>query len=46
MRKLLAEPCYRARAGELAAWAAAHDGGATAAAALERFAARTPAAVS
>jgi UDP:flavonoid glycosyltransferase YjiC (YdhE family) len=43
VRKLLGEPRYRARAGELAAWASAHDGGATAAAALERFvAARAP----
>ena len=39
MRKLLAEPAIAARAGELAAWSAAHDGGATAAAALEAFAA-------
>jgi UDP:flavonoid glycosyltransferase YjiC (YdhE family) len=40
VRQLLAEPRYAARAGELAAWAAANDGGATAARALERFAAR------
>ena len=39
VRKLLAEPAIAARAGELAAWSAAHDGGATAAAALEAFAA-------
>lgn len=41
VRKLLAEPRYAERAGELAAWSAAHDGGATAAAALERFVARS-----
>ena len=40
VRKLLADPGIAARAGELASWSAAHDGGATAAAALERFAAR------
>jgi UDP:flavonoid glycosyltransferase YjiC (YdhE family) len=40
VRKLLAEPRFAERAGELAAWSAAHDGGATAAAALERLAAR------
>lgn len=40
VRKLLAEAGYARRAGELAAWAAEHDGGATAAAALERLAAR------
>jgi UDP:flavonoid glycosyltransferase YjiC (YdhE family) len=39
VRKLLAEPGYRARAGELAAWSATHDGAATAADELERFAA-------
>jgi UDP:flavonoid glycosyltransferase YjiC (YdhE family) len=39
VRKLLADPAIAARAGELAAWSAAHDGGATAAAALEAFAA-------
>jgi UDP:flavonoid glycosyltransferase YjiC (YdhE family) len=39
VRKLLADPGIAARAGELAAWSAAHDGGATAAAALETFAA-------
>jgi UDP:flavonoid glycosyltransferase YjiC (YdhE family) len=44
VRKLLAEPRFTARAGELATWSAAHDGGATAAAALERFAARSHAA--
>jgi UDP:flavonoid glycosyltransferase YjiC (YdhE family) len=44
VRKLLAERRYAERAGELAAWSTAHDGGATAAVALERFAARTPAA--
>lgn len=41
VRKAVGEPRFAARAGELATWAAAHDGGATAAAALERFAART-----
>lgn len=40
VRKLLADPEVAVRAGELASWSAAHDGGATAAAALERFAAR------
>lgn len=41
LRKLLADDRYAARARELAAWSAAHDGGATAAAALESFA-RSP----
>jgi UDP:flavonoid glycosyltransferase YjiC (YdhE family) len=41
VRRLLAEPRYGLRAGELEAWAAEHDGGATAAQALERFAARS-----
>jgi UDP:flavonoid glycosyltransferase YjiC (YdhE family) len=41
VRKLLAEPRLARRAGELAAWAARHDGGATAAEALEQFAARS-----
>ena len=39
VRKLLSDPAIAARAGELAAWSAANDGGATAAAALEAFAA-------
>ncbi len=39
VRKLLAEPGIAARAGELAAWSAVNDGGTTAAAALETFAA-------
>jgi MGT family glycosyltransferase len=38
VRRLLGEPRYAARAGELAQWAAAHDGPATAADELERFA--------
>ncbi len=37
VRRALAEPGLRARAGELAAWAAGHDAGAQAAAALERY---------
>jgi UDP:flavonoid glycosyltransferase YjiC (YdhE family) len=40
VRKLLDEPAIAARAGELQAWAADHDGGAAASAVLERFAAR------
>jgi UDP:flavonoid glycosyltransferase YjiC (YdhE family) len=40
LRKLLADPALTARARELATWSAAHDGGATAALALERFAER------
>jgi UDP:flavonoid glycosyltransferase YjiC (YdhE family) len=39
VRKALGDPGYARRAGELASWSASHDGGATAAAALERFAA-------
>lgn len=39
VRKLLGEPRLARRAGELAAWSEANDGGTTAAAALERFAA-------
>jgi UDP:flavonoid glycosyltransferase YjiC (YdhE family) len=38
LRKLLAEPRFTTRAGELAAWSTVHDGGATAAVALEAFA--------
>ena len=38
VRKLLAEPRYADRAGEMKAWAERHDGGAIAAAALERLA--------
>jgi UDP:flavonoid glycosyltransferase YjiC (YdhE family) len=41
VRKLLAEPRFATRAGELATWSAAHDGGATAATALEDFVARS-----
>jgi UDP:flavonoid glycosyltransferase YjiC (YdhE family) len=41
VRKLLAEPALAARARELRDWSAANDGGATAAAELERFAGRT-----
>ena len=40
VRRALADGAIRSRAGELAAWAAANDGGTTAAAELERFAAR------
>jgi UDP:flavonoid glycosyltransferase YjiC (YdhE family) len=43
VRKLLSDDRIAARAGELAAWSAAHDGGATAALALERFADRVTA---
>ncbi len=43
VRKLLADDGIAARAGELAEWSAAHDGGATASLALERFAARVAA---
>jgi UDP:flavonoid glycosyltransferase YjiC (YdhE family) len=43
VRKLLGEERLAARARELAAWSAGHDGGATAAAALEDFAARSAA---
>jgi MGT family glycosyltransferase len=39
VRKLLAEPGYKTRAKEIAAWSATHDGAATAADELERFAA-------
>ena len=43
VRRLLAEPRHAVRAGELAAWSAAHDGGAVASEALERLAgARSP----
>jgi UDP:flavonoid glycosyltransferase YjiC (YdhE family) len=38
VRKLLTTPSYRDRAEELAAWAKTHDGPATAADELERFA--------
>ncbi|HEX6459842.1 MAG TPA: nucleotide disphospho-sugar-binding domain-containing protein [Thermoleophilaceae bacterium] len=38
VRKVLAEPGYRERAREIAAWSAAHDGPACAADELERFA--------
>jgi hypothetical protein len=38
VRRALAEPELAARAAELAAWARANDGGARAAAAVERFA--------
>jgi UDP:flavonoid glycosyltransferase YjiC (YdhE family) len=41
VRKLLADPGIAARAGELGAWSAEHDGGAAAALALEDFAARS-----
>jgi UDP:flavonoid glycosyltransferase YjiC (YdhE family) len=41
VRKVLADRRFAVRAGELAAWSAQNDGGATAAAALERFAARS-----
>ncbi|HEX2071228.1 MAG TPA: nucleotide disphospho-sugar-binding domain-containing protein [Thermoleophilaceae bacterium] len=41
VRKVLAEPSYAARASELAAWADEHDGGAEAAAQLERLVARS-----
>jgi UDP:flavonoid glycosyltransferase YjiC (YdhE family) len=44
VRKLLAERRFADQAGALAAWSAAHDGGEIAAAALERFAARSRAA--
>ena len=40
VRKALAERSIAARAAEIAAWSARHDGGATAAEALEQFAAR------
>jgi UDP:flavonoid glycosyltransferase YjiC (YdhE family) len=40
VRKALGEPRHAERARELARWSAAHDGGATAALALEAFAAR------
>jgi UDP:flavonoid glycosyltransferase YjiC (YdhE family) len=40
VRRLLDEPSYAARAGELERWAAGHDGPAIAADALERFAAQ------
>ncbi len=39
VRKLLAEPGYAARAGDLGAWAARHDGAAVAADAVEELAA-------
>ncbi|HEX2161197.1 MAG TPA: nucleotide disphospho-sugar-binding domain-containing protein [Thermoleophilaceae bacterium] len=39
VRRLLGEPHFAARASELADWSARHDGGSTAAAALEDFAA-------
>jgi hypothetical protein len=38
---VLADRRFAVRAGEFAAWSAGHDGGATAAVALERFAARS-----
>jgi len=41
VRKLLAEGRYTSRARDLAAWSAEHDGGATAAEALERFVKRS-----
>jgi UDP:flavonoid glycosyltransferase YjiC (YdhE family) len=37
LRRLLAEPSYAARAGELSRWAAGHDGASAAANELERF---------
>jgi UDP:flavonoid glycosyltransferase YjiC (YdhE family) len=40
VRRVLGEPTLTTRARELQTWAAANDGGATASAALERFAAR------
>jgi UDP:flavonoid glycosyltransferase YjiC (YdhE family) len=40
VRRVLEEPSFGARAGELAAWAKRNDGPATAAALVERFAAR------
>lgn len=40
VRKALGDPSIAARAGEIAEWSSRHDGGATAAQALERFAAR------
>jgi UDP:flavonoid glycosyltransferase YjiC (YdhE family) len=41
VRAALADPRLRARARELAAWSAAHDGAARAAGLVERFAQRT-----
>ena len=38
VRRLLSEPSFATRAGELADWAGSHDGAATAADELERFA--------